>query len=101
MLLLGKIGYGLREFWIMQCIRCPHELIEKTRCRHTTCPAGKPPYIEEYTFTKITDADGVCRDLVRIQDDNLFNDIARFAQENKLLDPIEHLNKGTKYFLGQ
>lgn len=72
MLHLGTIGYGLREFVCLICI-APGEHQGKT-------------YIEEVVLNTVDWTSDVFANLKFIEDDNLAEDLARFAMEKKLLD---------------
>lgn len=71
MLHLGTIGYGLREFIVMACIRGPK--------------AGQC-YIEEVVLNTTDFSNDVFANCKFIDDDNLANDLANFAEEKKLTD---------------
>ena len=71
MLHLGTIEYGLREFIVMLCVWG-----EKS---------GKC-YIEEVVLTTVDYTKDVFANLKFIQDDNLANDLAMFAEQNGLTD---------------
>jgi len=69
MLHLGTIGYGLREFIVMTCIYGPHY--------------GKT-YIEEVVLTSVNFSEDVYANCKFIEDDNLAEDLAKFAEEKQL-----------------
>jgi len=68
---LGTIGYGLREFVIMACVSGPK--------------AGNV-YIEEVVLNTVDFQKDVFANLKFIDDDNLANDLAKFAEEKGLTD---------------
>lgn len=71
MLHLGTIGYGLREFIVMLCWQ--------GSCK------GKV-YIEEIVLNTVDFTNDVTANCKFIEDDNLANDLARYAEEQKLTD---------------
>jgi hypothetical protein len=68
---LGTIGYGLREFVVMTCVRGPKK--------------GNT-YIEEVVLTSVDYTEDVFANCKFIEDDNLANDLANYAREQGLLD---------------
>jgi len=71
MLHLGTISYSLREFIVMYC----RSGIHRGKC-----------YIEEVVLTSTNFSEDVFANLKFIADDNLANDLAMFAGEQKLTD---------------
>ena len=72
MIHLGTIEYGLREFLVMMCI-APGEHQGKT-------------YIEEVVLNTVDWTSDVFANLKFVEDDNLAEDLAKFAMDKKLLD---------------
>lgn len=68
---LGTIGYGLREFIVMACVRGTHQ--------------GKV-YIEEVVLNSVNWTDDVFANLKFVDDDNLAFDLAKFVEEKGLTD---------------
>lgn len=79
MLHLGTIGYGFREFIVMHCKSGPHK--------------GKT-YIEEVCLNTVNFQDDLFANCKFIADDNLAQDLAAYAAENKLLDMESRLHQG-------
>ena len=68
---LGTISSGLKEFIVMICVQGEH--------------LGKC-YIEEVVLNSVDWSQDVFANLKFISDDNLANDLAAFANEQKLTD---------------
>ena len=71
MLHLGTIGYGLREFIVMRCIRGPK---------------AEMTYIEEVVMNTVDFQKDVFANCKFIEEDALAEDLARFSEEKGLLD---------------
>lgn len=71
MIHLGTIGYGLREFWVMLCIKGP----KKDKC-----------YIEELVLTTHSFTEDITGNFKYIDDDQLALDLSKFAFEKGLTD---------------
>lgn len=78
MLHLATIGYGLREFIVMACIKGPH--------------SGKC-YIEEVVLESRDFSKDVWANCKFIADDNLAYDLAKFADEQGLTDLKKRYNE--------
>ncbi len=78
MLHLGTITQGLREFWVMLCVQGEHN--------------GKC-YIEEYVPTSISFNDDIFGHFKFIKDDELAEELARFAERKKLTDIPSRINE--------
>ena len=89
MLHLGTISYGLREFIAMVCIKNPPLLNGNNY-------VGKC-YIEEVVLESKDFSKDVYANCKFIEDNNLANDLARFAEEKGLLNVPEHLNRILTY----
>lgn len=75
---LGTIGYGLREFIVMFHVRGP-------RANHM--------FIEEAVLTSIDFSNDVYAGCKFIKDDELAEDLARFAAEKGLTDMVKISNE--------
>ena len=71
MLHLGTIGYSLREFMVTACVRGPQR--------------GQV-YIEEVVLNTVNWTEDVFANLKFVSDDNLANDLAKYAEMNGLTD---------------
>jgi hypothetical protein len=78
MLHLGTIGYGLREFIVMACIRGSR--------------SGQV-YIEEVVLTNVNFSEDVFANCKFIEDDNLAFDLAKYAEEQGITDVRKRLNE--------
>lgn len=78
MLHLGTIGYGLREFIVMACIRGPQ--------------SGQV-YIEEVVLNTVDFSQDVFANCKFIEDDNLAFDLAKYAEEQGITDVPKRLNE--------
>ena len=78
MLHLGTISGGLREFVVMFCLEGDH----KGKC-----------YIEELVPNMVNFSDDVYGNFKYIEEDELAEDLARFAQEQKLTDMKVRINE--------
>ena len=79
MLHLGTIEYSLREFIVMGCVRGPYK--------------GNT-YIEEIVLNTVDYSNDVFANCKFIDDNNLAEDLANFAREQKLLDIEERFIQG-------
>ena len=84
MLHLGTIGYGLREFIVMHCRRGPH---------------NGQTYIEEVVLNNVDFSTDVFANCKFIDDDNLAQDLAAFAEEKGLLDIRKRMHEGGRLWL--
>jgi len=75
MLHLGTITYGLKEFVVM---------LDRT---------SQKAYIEEVVLTSQSFSEDITAHCKFIEDDNLAEDLARFAEEHKLTDMKERANE--------
>ena len=78
MLHLGPVGYGLREFIVMHCLRGPHK--------------GNT-YIEEVVLNSVDWTADVFAHCKFVEETALAEDLANFAEENKLLDVKERFHQ--------
>lgn len=76
---LGTIEYGFREFIVMHCRAGSHQ--------------GNT-YIEEAVLTTVDFSKDVFANSKFIEDDNLAQDLAAFAEEKGLLDIKSRLHQG-------
>lgn len=71
MLKLAILSRGLQEFWVMLCISGVH----RGKC-----------YIEEYVSTTIDFKGDIFGNFKFVQDDELAEELTRFAEDKKLTD---------------
>ena len=88
MLCLGKLTRGLKEFWIMLCVRCPHI----PTCAEGKCPYDGRCYIEEFRWENSS--------FHQVNNDEEITELTRFAELHKLTDIINRANEMIEVGLG-